>query len=710
MSHTFRTSIVKLCQCIIIAVILLNPATSSAQLYKQRKENLKANSNWFFWSFLVDMNQNPPTATFAKNVYNKLELHSIYERLENAVPVSDPETGVFLFVALKNEILDRNYNIMPNSFLDTDTFRATYERSIAVAPVINNPGKYYFFNLSIDSTTGLTYSIIDMTLNQGNGDIVENQKAIPLKAFGLPNVTGPEIVDIIPGNNCDLWLVITEAVYSDLPRNFYAFNITAAGINPTPVTSQLQRENIQDQYWDFQASPNRDQIAYIATKYKANGAETEIKSSVNFLTFDPENGNVIQSNKPPILFEGDGEVGHGIHGTFTPDNNYYIAYTYGGISNTYNTVYNIQTESAKFYKYDLHAPQNNYSRSSFYVDQFWIPFNIYRHLDYLWPIYFFKPYNNDIFFSQPYPNENVSDMPPGIFMYPLNAASLGRFSPQGERASWENFSQTLSLPLNKYAGFYRGCDVIYPYRDTVTSIIMDSVLCYEAGFSFPEITLKARAGFDGYIWNDGTTNPEKQIVAPGKYWVHYNASCNHRVDTFIVRYRNAKVVLPPDTVVCEQRFPFDLTALPVYEDNWKETYTWDDGSGAKTRTINTPGTYFVAFQADGCTEYDTITIASQQCSCSVLVPNAFTPNGDGLNDFFKPLITPGCVPAQYSFRVFNRWGQMVYSSFNEFDQGWNGTYQGSQVAIGTYFYEIRFKSKYLNQEDYVKKGAITLVL
>jgi len=690
---------------ILLAAILAIPTLMHAQLYKQRPENLNANSNWFFWSYMVDMKQEPLLATplTTPSIISQPipEIKSIYQRFENIVPVSDPITGDFLFLALKNEIFDKNFVHMPNGMSSADTFPYTYERTIAIAPVINNPGRYYYFNLAFDTSIGVSYSVIDMSLNEGKGDIDSSKKNIPLY------INSTEIVDIVPGNNCDLWLITTGTNNLITIRNFYAININAAGVNATPVISTFPIEKQQNVCWDFQAAPDRNSIAYITTQLGIGDAP--IQSSVNFLAFDPETGVIKKSDKPPLLFEGEGEIGNAVHGTYTPDSKYFIAYTYGGVSNTYNTIYNIEGHESKFYKYDLSVPQNNYSRTSFYIKQFWTPFSVYRHVIYLWPIYFFKPYKNDIFFNMPYPNEDMDPVVPDMFnLFPLDCASLGRFSSQSDNYSWENVSQSLALPLNKYAGFFRGCDVIYPYKDTVTSIALDSVLCYEHDAPFPVMTLKAKEGFNGYIWNDGTTGIQKTILEPGKYWVNYDASCNHRVDTFTVRYRSGEVVLPPDTVVCEQRFPFDISAMPVHQDNWVESYTWDDGSTAKTHTIYNPGTYIVSFQADGCIEYDTITVASQQCFCTVFLPNAFTPNSDGLNDFFKPSIAPGCVPNQYNFRIFNRWGQLVYSSFNEFDKGWDGTYKGSKADIGTYFYEVRFNTRYLDQ-PYVKKGELTLV-
>ena len=62
----------------------------------------------------------------------------------------------------------------------------------------------------------------------------------------------------------------------------------------------------------------------------------------------------------------------------------------------------------------------------------------------------------------------------------------------------------------------------------------------------------------------------------------------------------------------------------------------------------------------------------------VFVPTAFTPNGDGLNDYFGPL---GKVPDDFSMQIFNRYGEMVFKS-SSMNSRWNGIYKGCCTANG----------------------------
>ncbi len=88
----------------------------------------------------------------------------------------------------------------------------------------------------------------------------------------------------------------------------------------------------------------------------------------------------------------------------------------------------------------------------------------------------------------------------------------------------------------------------------------------------------------------------------------------------------------------------------------------------------------------------------------IYVPTAFTPNGDGRNDRFMPI--PVGIKSLNYFRVFNRWGQLLYST-NTLHQGWDGRVKGTEQATGVYVWMIEV----VTNEDKVvtKKGVVTLI-
>ena len=85
------------------------------------------------------------------------------------------------------------------------------------------------------------------------------------------------------------------------------------------------------------------------------------------------------------------------------------------------------------------------------------------------------------------------------------------------------------------------------------------------------------------------------------------------------------------------------------------------------------------------------------------VPNAFSPNGDGLNDIFRP-IPVGISNTQY-FRIFNRYGETVFQT-NQWLKGWDGTYNGADQPMGVYIYKIEGTT---GGEPFQTNGNVTLM-
>lgn len=86
------------------------------------------------------------------------------------------------------------------------------------------------------------------------------------------------------------------------------------------------------------------------------------------------------------------------------------------------------------------------------------------------------------------------------------------------------------------------------------------------------------------------------------------------------------------------------------------------------------------------------------------IPTGFTPNGDGLNDDFRPLGS-GEFASDYQIIIYNRWGQEVFRSVDPL-QGWDGKYKGQEALTGVYAYFITYKNIY--NEDKLIKGNVTL--
>ena len=106
--------------------------------------------------------------------------------------------------------------------------------------------------------------------------------------------------------------------------------------------------------------------------------------------------------------------------------------------------------------------------------------------------------------------------------------------------------------------------------------------------------------------------------------------------------------------------------------------------------------------AFGCTASTSQQITPDAC-CTVLFPTAFTPNGDGLNDVYRPILSG--YHNFHEFRIVNRWGQTVFESANTYPS-WNGSFNGVPQDMGVYFYYIKYDCGSNTIEE---KGDVTLV-
>ena len=151
--------------------------------------------------------------------------------------------------------------------------------------------------------------------------------------------------------------------------------------------------------------------------------------------------------------------------------------------------------------------------------------------------------------------------------------------------------------------------------------------------------------------------------------------------------------LGPDTNLCSG--PVSLVVLIPNAD-----YLWQDGSTDSTYLAKYPGEYYVQVTYQECRVSDTVQVS--ECTYRLFFPNAFSPNGDGLNDTFHPV---GNEVPDYSMNIFNRWGELLYET-TSMEPGWDGTYKGKLCEPDTYVYIVIYKN--LQGEATKMKGHVVL--
>jgi len=161
------------------------------------------------------------------------------------------------------------------------------------------------------------------------------------------------------------------------------------------------------------------------------------------------------------------------------------------------------------------------------------------------------------------------------------------------------------------------------------------------------------------------------------------------------------VDLGNDTTLCDGDVLYKNVFFPG------ALYMWQDNSKFYDYSIRETGTYWVKAYNACFSSTDSVDINFDDCKTCVHMPDAFTPNGDGVNDLFAPII--GCDFTNYLLKVFNRWGMEVFESSNPVD-GWDGRYSGKASEMGTYVWELDYAgSQHSLALDQRLKGYVVLV-
>jgi gliding motility-associated-like protein len=140
------------------------------------------------------------------------------------------------------------------------------------------------------------------------------------------------------------------------------------------------------------------------------------------------------------------------------------------------------------------------------------------------------------------------------------------------------------------------------------------------------------------------------------------------------------------------------------------TFFWSPTTGLScTNCLNpvaTPEvttTYYLTFtDIYGCTYVDSVTV---YVSPSLFIPNAFTNNADGFNDYFQVFARN---LSKFEIQVFNRWGQLIFESTDP-TQLWDGTYKGIKCEIGVYVWKVTYADQINPNDSKIKFGHVTLL-
>jgi gliding motility-associated-like protein len=206
----------------------------------------------------------------------------------------------------------------------------------------------------------------------------------------------------------------------------------------------------------------------------------------------------------------------------------------------------------------------------------------------------------------------------------------------------------------------------------------------------------------GILWSDGTQGPSTRVSGAGWFYVEASDSFCTYYDTIQVnRFDLPYIGLPKHIVLCLDELEGILLSAP----GGYQSYLWRP-TEERTASIfaNQARQYLVEVtDYSGCMNSDSVYI-DENCSPKIWIPNAFSPNGDGINDRFIVTIH-GALRVRLN--IYNRWGEEVADIADAVRAGWDGTFNGRPATPDTYLYLATITDA--SGKNSFRKGNVTLL-
>jgi gliding motility-associated-like protein len=213
----------------------------------------------------------------------------------------------------------------------------------------------------------------------------------------------------------------------------------------------------------------------------------------------------------------------------------------------------------------------------------------------------------------------------------------------------------------------------------------DTILCDQLGYNLNSSSVGT------HNWSTGETTNNIIVGSTDHYWLEVSdGHCTNSDTTYIFFETTPTVNLGNDTTVCKTSL-FVLRAT-----NSNASYMWNNGSDDSTIAITKDGYYSVNVKNLCGEASDDVYINFEDEHCNLFIPTAFSPNNDGVNDYFFP---QGDKIIVESFHIYNRWGELVFTG-SEQNPMWDGTIGGAEpLANSTYLWVVVYV---------VREGDITV--
>ncbi len=589
-------------------------------------------NNWYFGTAGLNFFGANPT----------LLTNSAMAASEGSASISD-KAGNLLFYTDGIYVWDKTHQKMPNGNGLYGSGSTT--QSAVIVPMPGTTEQYYIFTADEEGkTNGLCYSIVDMKLNSGLGDIYV--KNIPLHTPTTEKITAAK-----HRNGCDIW-IISHKWESD---NFYAYLVSSAGVS-SPVISATGR---------------------------FHGASSDVKSPIGYMKISPQGNKLAVGEVVDFFSTSSIELFDFNNSTGTVTNPMALTttfwQTYGcEFSPNGNLLYG--SSLGRVYQFDISSGSlATINASRINVGQT----------------------GNSVGALQIAPNGKIYQSRSSGFLNVINSPNVVGTGCNfvGNAVSLSNKMAIMGLPsfINSWVNASPGdITVKDSCEGSLTAFgLTDTVGVIGAEWNFGEPTSGAN-NISNEIFSNHT------FLGTGTYTITLILNHTCKIDTVT---KTVTIHPKPDAIISSVgtaectgisnvTLSVDATGgtIPYF-------YSWSNGSSMNELNHASIGLHSATItDAKECKTTVMYTVASDE-NYLLFTPNTFTPNNDGLNDIFLPQIT--CAE-KYELIIFDRWGNNVFKSTDPL-KGWTGTISSSTSIseIDTYAWKIR-TTDFFGEEHYYK--------
>ncbi|MFH1120085.1 MAG: gliding motility-associated C-terminal domain-containing protein [Bacteroidota bacterium] len=508
-----------------------------------------------------------------------------------------------------------------------------------VVPNIAHANIYYIFtadgfNSAVNS--GFNVTRVDMAYNDNRGWVTDLNLPVLDRAASM--LTG-----VVAGDSSGYW-VLTHGVDNS---NIYSYKVDEAGVDTlNPVISSVSKilngdPDLEEDFGALKVSPKGDKLVMVSYG----------KSVIELFHFDDMTGRATPwiSLTPQYIAADNGPT----MAQFSPDG-----------SKLYINIFGKSSYLGRLYQYDLSLPDALIDASVTWLNE---------------------PAPGDL-------QEKISGM------------QLAR---DGMIYVINNISKTLNVIQNpNRPGF--ACN----YRKDIVPVNKSMRLglpnFIESFFNLPPVDYDTRCDGDATVfdilnksnidqvtWDFGDAgnptpgsglNPVHTFSTHGSFDVRMTETFGGQdFETIFPVHIDS---LPSKSFIPDSLYIFPGSTIPLDAGADMFSYLWQDGGAGRFFEVSDPGLYTVEYvDINCCRNADSLNVIA----LDIMLPNAFTPDSDNLNDVFRAL-GPTDGIEDFTLAVYNRFGQMIWEA-DSFSDAWDGTFNGQQLPTGVYAWNMTFNVK-----------------